>query len=223
MDKQTQQLIDKTIKFLNTHNGRDKLCRTMQFGSKFASLQLENYGETDYSKRLMAVSNSTSTGRKLFRLFKSLNFIQAAVNAYLEELDPVVKVTSVVQNFCLAVWLYYDHFIWAGKAGLLKGDLTVIGRRSNAFWLVAMLVAIVKQIYLLQQAQKLAKRDNKQVSRAGTQLEIIIELLRNVFDVPLPLTALSEGAAQTISPSTVSLLATLSSIIGFYQVWTKIK
>lgn len=31
-------LVDKTNKFLNTHNGRDKLCRTLQFGSKFVVL-----------------------------------------------------------------------------------------------------------------------------------------------------------------------------------------
>jgi len=219
--KKNMLLVDKTNKFLNTHNGRDKLCRTLQFGSKFVSLELEKRGETDYSKRLLGLSNNTSTARKVFRLFKSLSFIQNAINSYFDERDTILKVTTVSQNFCFAIWLYYDHFIWAGKVGLLKSDLTVVTKRSNLFWLAGLILAIIKQTYLLNQTFQL-KKENFQVLTSN-QVELSLELIRNIFDVPIPLTGLNEKAAQKISPSIVALLATFSSLIGFYQAWIKIK
>lgn len=99
--------------------------------------------------------------------------------------------------------------------------MTVVTKRSNLFWLAGLILAIIKQTYLLNQTFQL-KKENFQVLTSN-QVELSLELIRNIFDVPIPLTGLNEKAAQKISPSIVALLATFSSLIGFYQAWIKIK
>lgn len=61
-----------------------------------------------------------------------------------KETDSVVKLTTVVQNICLAMWLYYDHIILGAKVGFLKMDVTNQSRRSNIFWLIAMVCGMSK-------------------------------------------------------------------------------
>jgi hypothetical protein len=51
----------------------------------------------------------------LFRFAKSISQIQAALKAYYDENDPLVRFTTVIQQVCLALWLFYDHIIWAGE------------------------------------------------------------------------------------------------------------
>jgi hypothetical protein len=43
------------------------------------------------------------------------------------------------------------------------------------------------------------------------------------MDVPLPLTALNARAAQILPTGIVGLLGTITSAIGIYQVWSKMK
>jgi hypothetical protein len=182
----------------------------------------------DSSKKFATLENASSMSRKLFRFAKSLAHFQSAAKTYSEESDVVVKATSVVQQLALALWLLYDHVIWAGKLNVIKTDrLPIYSRRANIFWLVAMLMGILKSIYLLQQTQKIsassATKADSLASLKKRQQEIFLELVRNIFDVPIPLTALSQKAGALIPSGIVGLFGTFTSFIGIYQAWTKIK
>ncbi len=219
------ETVNKTIKFLDTHNGRDKIVRTIQYASRFLTWYLAQHNSADASKRFKTLEDSASMSRKVFRLAKFIAHFQSASKTFLEESDGVVKLTTVIQQLALALWLLYDHVIWAGKLGLVKTDrLPSYTRRANIFWLIAMVMGIAKCSYQLQQSQAVALRTtgtNKAELRKR-QFEILLELIRNIFDVPIPLTALNQRAAL-IPSGIVGLSGTFTSLIGAYQVWTKIK
>jgi hypothetical protein len=92
----------------------------------------------------------------------------------------------------------------------------------------------VKSLYLLQQTQQLIQQQSASSSSAQQkaetieslrrrQFEFFLELLRNLFDVPIPLTGLSQTVAGVIPTGMVGLCGTVSSIIGIQQVWSKTK
>jgi len=216
--------IGKTIKLLDSHNGRDKVCRTIQYASKFLTWYLAKHSHVESSKKFKTLEEASSMARKIFRLAKSIAHFQSAATTFSEEKDSVVKVTTVIQQLALAFWLLYDHVIWAGKLGLVKTErMPLYMRRANIFWLVAMLMGIVKGGYLLDQSQRMASSVSNKADFRKRQFEIVVELIRNIFDVPIPLTALNQKVAALIPSGMVGLSGTFTSLIGGYQAWSKIK
>jgi len=164
--------------------------------------------------------------RKMFRLAKSISFLQAAWKAFLQETDPIVRGTSTIQNLCLALWLFYDHVIWATKVGLMTSDVVAHTKKSNVFWLISMICGVIKSLYLLQQTEQLASRTNKIESLEQLrqkQHEYFLEFFRNALDMAIPITGLSKRAAEVFPAGLVGLCGTITSLIGIYQVWGKTK
>jgi len=221
--------LTKLIRYLETHNGRDKIVRLFQYSARFISWSLINNNKAADAKKYQTLEETSSLARKVFRLGKSISLLQNAFRTFNEEHDGVLKTTVVVQQISLSLWLFLDHIIWATKIGLIKSDTPKHARRANTFWLIAMLAGIVKSCYLLQQTQQivshaLATGKGESVSSARkAQLEHLLELLRNIFDVPIPLTGLNQTVQKTIPTGIVGLCGSVSSIIGIYQVWSKIK
>jgi len=132
----------------------------------------------------------------------------------------------VVQNLCLAGWLFFDHIIWGAKIGLFKADVPSHAKKANIFWLIAMVCGIVKSCYLIQQAQQLVNTTQKPEtveSLRKAQADYGLELARNVFDLTIPTTGLSKRVAAVIPSGMVGLCGTITSLIGIYQVWSKTK
>jgi len=216
--------VNRLIKFLEGHAGRDKVVRLLQYASRFTGWWLINNNNAEWGKRFQSVESTSSLARKYFRLLKSISHLQTALRSYAQETDSIVKFTTVIQNLCLAMWLYYDHIILAAKVGIVKMDVSVQTRRSNTVWLLAMIAGIFKSLYLLQITQQLVKSTQKQEtleSLRKRQTEYILEFFRNSFDVPIPLTNLNKAVSDAIPTGIVGICGTISSLIGVYQVWSK--
>jgi len=213
----------KVVRFLDNLNGRDKVARTIQYGAKLLAWWLMTGHKSEAAKRFLALETSSGMARKLFRLAKSLGLVQSAAKSYAEETDGVVRATTVVQQLSLAMWLLYDHLVWAGKVGVVNTDTAAHARKSNSFWLLAMLMGIVKSVYLLHQTQRLVAETSKANTLEALrkrQTEFVLELLRNSFDLPIPISALFPRLQ--ISSGFVGASGLFTSVIGLYQVWSKI-
>ena len=145
----------------------------------------------------------------------------------LGEEDKVELITSVLQQLGLAIWLIYDNLMWAAKVGLIKNaDTNTWLKRSNQAWLMAMLSAVVKNAYLLFQSEQLIKSTSTRetvVKIRNKQFNDSLELIRNFVDIPLPLTQLSPSVAEHMNSGFVGACGTITSLIGIYQEWKKIK
>jgi len=222
----SQDTISRLVKFLETHNGRDKVVRLIQYWSRFFSWYLLVNNKPDAHKLIANLEAHASMSRKIFRLLKSVAFLQSASKVAVEETDAVVKVTTVVQHLGLAIWLIYDHIIWAGKLGLVQTDLVGHNRKANIFWLISMVAGAIKSAYLLQQTQQkmnAAQKEEALDSLRKRQFEYFIELMRNILDLPIPLHALNKTVQQHVPTGLVGLSGSITSLIGIYQIWSKTK
>lgn len=70
------------------------------------------------------------------------------------------------------------------------------------------MIGIVKSTYLFQQTQQFinsAQKAETIESLRKTQYEYLLELIRNIFDVPIPLTGLNKDVAKLIPTGIVGL------------------
>jgi len=222
----SQDAITRLVKFLETHNGRDKVVRTIQYFSRFFAWYLLVNNKPEGHKIIAGLEAHSSMSRKIFRLLKSVAFVQSASKVAVEETDAVVKVTTVVQHLALAVWLIYDHIIWATKLGLMQSDVAKHNKKANISWLISMIAGALKSAYLLQQTQQKINAEQKPDaldSLRKRQFEYFIELMRNVFDLPIPIHALNKTVQQHVPTGLIGLSGTFTSLIGIYQIWVKTK
>eukprot|EP01117_Protostelium_nocturnum_P002313 TRINITY_DN12977_c0_g1_i1.p1 TRINITY_DN12977_c0_g1~~TRINITY_DN12977_c0_g1_i1.p1 ORF type:complete len:264 (+),score=71.25 TRINITY_DN12977_c0_g1_i1:101-793(+) len=218
--------VSKLVRFLETVAGRDKIVRLFQYSSKFLAWWLVNNNRLDSSKKFSSVESSASIARKVFRLLKSLGHLQTAKSSWEKEKDLVVKFTTVAQNLFLAAWLYYDHILLFNKIGLISRDTKPVSKKSNTFWLLAMIMAIVRAAYYIHDTQNTARNATKPETLESIrqrQTEYSLELVKNVIDLPIPLSGLSPRFASVFPSGLVGLCGTVSSFIGVHQVWGKIK
>eukprot|EP01137_Pigoraptor_chileana_P026068 Opistho-2@96502 len=219
------ELLATFVQFTSQTAGRDKIYRTLQYVSKI--LGAHYAGQKDMKltiEKLSKLEGALGQSRKLFRLFKSLDFVQVIVKNH-NHPDTFLRVAINARAASLAVWLIFDHIVWAAKVGLISADTARWTRVSSRFWLFALAVAIAKDIYVINAAkekERKAKGGSPQplYPTNAEQKTLYLDLIRDSFDIFLPASTL--GYVQ-LSTRSVGIVGLVSSLIGGYQQWPKLK
>ncbi|TXG62792.1 hypothetical protein EZV62_009786 [Acer yangbiense] len=148
------------VLYLNKAEARDKICRAIQYGSKFLS-----NGQPGTAQN---VDKSTSLARKVFRLFKFVNDLHGLISPVPQGTPlPLVLLGKVqmgyLNDFCitfyfffvfffltflfpcffqsknalLSTFLFLDQIVWLGRSGIYKNKerAELLGRISLFCWM----------------------------------------------------------------------------------------
>ncbi|GMP28038.1 hypothetical protein CsSME_00003752 [Camellia sinensis var. sinensis] len=100
------------VLYLNKAEARDKICRAIQYGSKYLSNREPGTAQN--------VDKSTSLARKVFRLFKFVNDLHALISPT----SPVTPLPLVLlgksKNALLSTFLFLDQIVWLSRTGIYK-------------------------------------------------------------------------------------------------------
>ncbi|XP_005094067.1 peroxisomal membrane protein 11B [Aplysia californica] len=236
--------MDNLVKFNSSASGRDKLFRLVQYCTKFSWWYLEKAGvHAEAIARLQKLSSSLSTTRKFLRLGKSVDFMHGALRS-IHLTDSVLRYTITLSKLNQAVYLLFDHIIWAGRVGLAMIDKDKWSKLSAQFWIVTLILNLVRDIYeicivLSSELKARTERSSRSLYKNGlsdhktaskpiltnSQLvkkcveenkPLFLDLVKNLSDLVLPLEALGHVKA---SPGVQGLVGTISSVIGVWQSW----
>ncbi|KAF5943630.1 hypothetical protein HYC85_017707 [Camellia sinensis] len=112
------------VLYLNKAEARDKICRAIQYGSKYLSNREPGTAQN--------VDKSTSLARKVFRLFKFVNDLHALIS-------PTSPGTPLPlsKNALLSTFLFLDQIVWLSRTGIYKNKerAELIGRISLYCWM----------------------------------------------------------------------------------------
>ncbi|GFR80715.1 peroxisomal membrane protein 11B-like [Elysia marginata] len=218
--------------------------RLVQYSSKFTWYYLQKYGlSEELAVKLQRLSSALSTTRKFMRLGKSVDFLHGALRS-IHLADNVLRLTITLSKLNQSVYLLFDHMVWAGRVGLAVIDKDKWGKLSARFWMVTIILNIIRDIYeilgiiyseIKQRDAKMSRSqykngvaEHKQLSRPSMSnrqllLKCIVEnppafldLARNICDAVLPLEALGYIKA---SPGIQGLTGTVSSVLGIASTW----
>ncbi|XP_077994111.1 uncharacterized protein LOC144447868 [Glandiceps talaboti] len=212
------------VKFTSLTDGRDKIYRTAQYVSRWLIWYSENGGETSSSDLMIRIKNleaAVTLSRKLFRMARSMEFLQKASDA-MNITDDILKTFEVLGMLGKAIWLVSDHVIWFGKVKVIEVDLGWWSRISAWTWLLGIVSLILRDLRKIQNIALRAKAmkdggDREDPLTLKMEYKAArVELIKNFCDMWIPLGSLGYANKGYGASGGV-----ISSLIGFRQLWHK--
>eukprot|EP00271_Cylindrocystis_brebissonii_P010498 TRINITY_DN26696_c0_g1_i1.p1 TRINITY_DN26696_c0_g1~~TRINITY_DN26696_c0_g1_i1.p1 ORF type:complete len:247 (+),score=54.26 TRINITY_DN26696_c0_g1_i1:139-879(+) len=218
--------------FLSKAEARDKLCRAIQYGSKFVS-----GGEKGTAQD---VEKSTSLARKVFRLLKSVNEIQNLLTPAPASTPLPLVLLGRAKSALLATFLALDQVVWLGRTGIYKNkeNTDLISRVSLYCWMYASVtgsVIEVSELFRLSGSLKTVDRElrktreGKSSSDEGKLLEQrkahtkkfsdrSLNYIKSSLDILVAI-GLLQLAPKTVTPRVTGALGVITSVISCYQLF----
>ncbi|XP_047231421.1 peroxisomal membrane protein 11C [Girardinichthys multiradiatus] len=230
-----QQSVESLVRVLESYRGRDKIIRTVCYGSQLVGGALTQKAEADASsqrlgKSLLLFSAQLSHCRTVLRLFDDLSML-AYSHSYgfgTSEEDAGIRWISVLTN--VADQLYYpcEHIAWAADAELIKVRSDKWWLFSTVLWGTSLLLGIFRSLrVLLLLRRKLKKQERAEGGsrRSHHSMEIraeLLSILSSVADISNAIHWMPPGFlwAGRFPSWLVGLLGTTSSLIGLIQMNT---
>lgn len=240
------------VKFTAVTQGRDKTCRIIQYLSRFLAPYLQRNG---YSKETVAmfsaVKSTVGSARKVFRMGRSLDFVNNAFKAQLENCE-FSRVGLTVKSLSMALWMLFDNLQLLQTMKVInvsKSTLKGFSTKAFRFWLMGLLASAAVQAYSLQSMAKQMQEfahDRRRVKQlllgsnklASEKLELELEAIKQsqkALEVKMQKTGLQlvqdtldsciPGTALgylKFSDETVGLIGFITGIMGFRTVWQSV-
>ncbi|XP_022156130.1 peroxisomal membrane protein 11C-like [Momordica charantia] len=216
------------VLYLNKAEARDKICRAIQYGSKFLS-----NGEPGTAQN---VDKSTSLARKVFRLFKFVNDLHGLISPTPKGTPLPLILLGKSKNALLSTFLFLDQIVWLGRTGIYKNKERSerIGRISLFCWLGASFCTVLVELgeigRLSATMKKLEKdlRDSDKRQVCSPQDEKYRENLKKSNERSLALikasmdlvvaVGLLQLAPKKVTPRVTGAFGFVSSLISCYQL-----
>ncbi|KAK9103423.1 hypothetical protein Sjap_020677 [Stephania japonica] len=209
--------------YLNKAEARDKICRAIQYGSKFLS-----NGEPGTAQN---VDKSTSLARKVFRLFKFVNDLHALISPTPQGTPLPIILLGKSKNALLSTFLFLDQIVWLGRTGIYKNKerTELIGRISLLCWMgssvCTSLVELAELGRLSRSMKKLEKElkntDKYQNEEYNDKLkksnERTLALVKAGMDIVVAV-GLLQLAPKKVTPRITGGFGFVSSLISCYQL-----
>ncbi|CAN1157543.1 Peroxisomal membrane protein 11C [Linum perenne] len=210
------------VLYLNKAEARDKICRAIQYGSKFVS-----NGQPGTAQN---VDKSTSLARKVFRLFKFVNDLHGLISPVPQGTPLPLVLLGKSKNALLSTFLFLDQIVWLGRSGIYKNKerAELLGRISLFCWMgssvcttlveVGELGRLSASIKKLEKELKNTDKHQNEHYRAKVQKsnERSLALIKAAIDIVVA-AGLLQLAPKKVTPRVTGALGFTSSLISCYQ------
>lgn len=211
------------VLYLNKAEARDKICRAIQYGSKFVS-----NGEPGTAQN---VDKSTSLARKVFRLLKFVNDLHALISPSPQGTPLPLVLLGKSKNALLSTFLFLDQIVWAGRTGIYKNKerAELISRISLFCWMsssVCTSVIEVAEITRINTSLKKLKKELKGTDEHKSELylsqlrksnERLLALIKSSMDIVVAV-GLLQLAPKQVTPRVTGAFGFVTSLISCYQL-----
>ncbi|XP_056590999.1 peroxisomal membrane protein 11C [Triplophysa dalaica] len=227
--------VESLINVLESYRGRDKVIRTLCYGSQLVGGILASKNtHSSLGKTLMLFSAQLSQCRTTLRLFDDLSMLAYSSSYGLgaTERDCLVRWMSVLTN--VADQLYYpcEHVAWAADAELIKTKSDKWWVLSTVLWGSSLFLSILRSLRLIQLLKRKVRKSQRSDSESREEVFANKATLRRqiraeVFSILSSLADLSNAIhwmppgflwAGRFPPWLVGLMGTTSSLIGILQM-----
>lgn len=229
--------VSKSLKYGSTTVGRDKAYRALQYFARFYAWYLLSRGEKDLSVRWNALKSHLAIARKLMRLGKPMEHLQAAIRACISTASPVEQIATIGRQIGYFGYLSLDAVVWANTirfVALKPETAASVATLSNRLWVTGILFSIAngvaKNTRLAQESKRLQSGVETDLSeKAGreTRLSAVSvarnqarhQLLIDMLDVWIP--AANIGLVN-LNDGVLGIFGLITSLLGAQQHWESV-
>ncbi|GAA6004870.1 hypothetical protein JCM10207_008435 [Rhodosporidiobolus poonsookiae] len=228
--------VTASLKVGSTTVGRDKLYRAVQYFARFLGYYCLRKG---YSKetlaRLNALKSTLALSRKLMRIGKPVEHLQAAVKG-LDISDPVLKITAVGRQLGYAGYLFNDMLVWLHTAKVrpfTAPTVQKLNQRAARLWFAGIAFSIVSSVYRLvdlsrrEQAVRKVRSDSEKEAERKVELKTVraqqsavrTQLTQDALDILIPAGTLGY---HSLDDGIIGLVGTVTSVMGLRAQMQKV-
>ncbi|KAK9749324.1 hypothetical protein RND81_02G117900 [Saponaria officinalis] len=211
------------VLYLNKAEARDKICRAIQYGCKFLS-----NGEPGTAQN---VDKSTSSARKVFRLFKFVNGLHALISPTPAGTPLPIVLLGKSSNALSSSFLFLDQIVWLSRSGIYKNKerADLIGKISLYCWLTSSVCTTLVEVgelgRLSASMKKLEKELNEKDKHQSEQYKGNLQkyndrslaLVKAAMDIVVA-AGLLQLAPKKINARVTGAVGFASSLISCYQL-----
>ncbi|KMT00197.1 hypothetical protein BVRB_1g020130 [Beta vulgaris subsp. vulgaris] len=211
------------VLYLNKAEARDKICRAIQYGSKFLS-----DGQPGTAQN---VDKSTSLARKVFRLFKFVNDLHALISPVPAGTPLPLTLLGKSKNALLSTFLFLDQFVWLGRSGIYKNKerTDLIAKISLYCWMSSSVCTSLVELGELGRLSASMKKLEKELKGSGKhdndQYQAKVQkyndrslaLVKAALDIVVA-AGLLQLAPKKITPRVTGAFGFATSLISCYQL-----
>ncbi|KAM7275387.1 hypothetical protein ACFE04_017253 [Oxalis oulophora] len=211
------------VLYLNKAEARDKICRAIQYGSKFLSNGQAGTAQT--------VDKNTSLARKVFRLFKFVNDLHGLISPVPQGTPLPLVLLGKSKNALLSTFLFLDQIVWLGRSGIYKNKerTELIGRISLFCWLgssVCTTLAEIGELGRLSGSMKKIEKNLKNTDKYENEdyraklkksNERTLALIKSAMDIVVAV-GLLQLAPKKVTPRVTGAFGFTTSLISCYQL-----
>ncbi|KAF9452650.1 peroxisomal biogenesis factor 11 [Macrolepiota fuliginosa MF-IS2] len=232
--------VSHSLKYGGTTLGRDKAYRALQYFARFYAWYLLTKGNKEEASRWANLKTHLGTARKLMRLGKPIEHLQAALKASLVSGPLAEIITTVARQIGYFGYLSSDALVWANSIKFIKLDSQTaqrLAKRSFQLWFTGIIFSIINSVLKASRTVRLnreerslqasatwgekdlgeeAARETKlsaiAAARATTRQQFIIDLC----DVWIPATG---SGLLNVNEGALGILGLISSLLGVKAQW----
>ena len=224
---------------LETTNGRDKVCRVVQFAAKYLKWKEEANAKQRNEALVQMWGNlslSMSTVRKVLRFFRTIAVLRAfqrSLPASASELT-LELTCNLLAKLCLASYFAFDHLMYAQRIGAFSPDPSTakaLNQATEGSWLGEIVFTALEQLLRLQalaQAPEVSLVVGGNVIAGVVTSSVALEeergramraLLRSALDAPIAMHFLGLEWTTKYPHGYYGVLGVLSSLLSLYDMW----
>ena len=148
--------------------------------------------------------------------------------------SPVLRVLVTLARISRGLYLLIDHLLWLSRMRLVSIDERYWGRLSNRFWLAAIFLSLMRDLYEFLVALRAQRnRLNQYGSSSGpvspravvggvvqTNPALVVDVVKNVSDVWIPASRLDLLYLPSGVVGLVGVVSSLAGLLGSHdQKW----
>ncbi|KAG8363351.1 hypothetical protein BUALT_Bualt19G0013400 [Buddleja alternifolia] len=205
------------VLYLNKGEARDKICRAIQYGSKFLS-----NGQPGTAQN---VDKSTSLARKF------INDLHGLISPNAPGTPLPLILLGKSKNALLSTFLFLDQIVWLGRTGIYKNKerTELIGRISLFCWLgssVCTTLVEIGEIGRLSASMKKLEKELKNTNKYKNEQyksklqksnERSLALIKSGMDIVVAI-GLLQLAPKKVTPRVTGAFGFVTSLISCYQL-----
>lgn len=225
-----QESMERLVRVLETYRGRDKVIRTLCYGSQLVGgVMSRSPASLRAGQSLLLLSAQLSHCRTVLRLFDDLSMLGYSHSYGLgaAEEDGCVRWLSVLNN--MADQLYYpcEHVAWAADAGIIQAKSDRWWLLSCVLWGASLLLGILRSMRVLMLLKKKLKKCDKSEDGRSKVCELrrqarseLLSMVSSCADLSNAVHWMPPGFlwAGRFPEWAVGLMGTVSSVIGLLQM-----
>ncbi|XP_014004793.1 peroxisomal membrane protein 11C [Salmo salar] len=229
-----QNSLESLVNVLESYRGRDKVIRTLCYGSQLVGGVLSEkpgLSSAQLGKSLLLFSAQLSHCRTVLRLFDDLSMLTYSQSYGLGagDEDSALRWMSVLNN--VADQLYYpcEHIAWAADAKIISAKSDKWWLLSGILWGASLLLGIFRSmrvVMLLRKKLRKSTRGDSEgtvASRSQLRRQVqgeVLSILSSMADLSNAIHWMPPGFlwAGRFPNWLVGLMGTISSLIGLIQM-----